>query len=151
MTKTVASEAAMIALGTSLGQYSGCVGTIFLQGEPGTGKTTFVRAWLYGKGYMGFVKSPSYSLMVSYPLAAGLCYHLDLYRLGAGDEAESLGLRDLPNKSTLIFIEWPEQASGWLPQPDLCIQMCYVAAGERKITLQACTQVGNNLLYGLFI
>ncbi|MEL6722467.1 MAG: tRNA (adenosine(37)-N6)-threonylcarbamoyltransferase complex ATPase subunit type 1 TsaE [Pseudomonadota bacterium] len=151
VTKIVVSEEAMVALGMRLGRYSDCIGTVFLQGELGVGKTTFVRSWLHGQGYVGAVKSPTYSLMVFYPLAAGVCYHLDLYRLGSGDESESLGLRDLSGKSVLMLIEWPEQAAGWLPQPDLCVQMDYIAAGEREITLQSYTQAGNNLLHGLFI
>ncbi len=151
VTKIVTSEAAMIALGMRLGRYSDCIGTVFLQGELGVGKTTFVRGWLQGKGYVGAVKSPTYSLVVSYPLADGVCYHLDLYRLGSGDEVESLGLRDLLVDSALMFVEWPEQAAGWLPQPDLCIKMRYAAAGGREIILKAGTQIANNLLCDLFI
>jgi tRNA threonylcarbamoyladenosine biosynthesis protein TsaE len=149
--KIVASEEAMIALGMKLGRHSGCIGTIFLQGDLGVGKTTFVRGWLRGGGYMGTVKSPTYSLIGYYPLAAGVCYHLDFYRLDSGDESESLGLRDLVVDSALMFIEWPEQAAGWLPRPDLCIRIRYVASGRRETMLRACTQVGNNLLRGLFV
>jgi tRNA threonylcarbamoyladenosine biosynthesis protein TsaE len=152
VTEIVASEEAVFALAMRLGQHSGCMGTIFLQGELGVGKTTFVRGWLRGKGYVGAVKSPTYSFAVPYLLADGVCYHLDLYRLGSGDESESLGFRDLLGKSSLMFIEWPEQALGWLPQPDLYIQMCYMtSSGGRKIVLHACTQVGrSDLLCGLF-
>jgi tRNA threonylcarbamoyladenosine biosynthesis protein TsaE len=150
--KVVVSEEAMIVLGMRLGEYSSYIGTVFLQGDLGVGKTTFVRGWLRGKGYAGVVKSPTYSLIVSYPFAAGICYHLDLYRLGSGNESEFLGLRDLLAGSVLTFIEWPEQVvDGWLPQPDLCIQMRYMVSGGRKMIMQAYTQLGNNLLRGLFI
>jgi tRNA threonylcarbamoyladenosine biosynthesis protein TsaE len=150
--KVVSSEAAMIKLGMRLGKYAGYSGVVFLQGQLGAGKTTFVRGWLRGRSYHGAVKSPTYSLIMSYPLAIGTCYHLDLYRLGSGDEPEFLGIRDLLVKSALIFIEWPEQAAEWLPKPDLCIQVRYVHSGGREITLRAYTQVGrNNLLRGLYI
>lgn len=138
----------MLLLGMKLGQYSGCSGTIFLQGEMGVGKTTFVRGFLRGKGYAGIVKSPTYSLIMSYHLVTGICYHLDLYRLS--DESEFPGLRDLLTRPSLILIEWPDCVSGCL-LPDMCLQVYYNGGDRRKITLQACTQTGNNWLLGLSV
>lgn len=150
VTQVVASEEDMVGLGMQLGQHSGCVGTIFLQGELGVGKTTFVRGLLQGKGYAGAVKSPTYSLILSYQLPAGVCYHLDLYRLSTTDESEFPGLRDLLTEPALILIEWPERISGGLFQPDVCVQMSY-GMHKREIVLQACTQIGNNFLFGLSV
>ena len=148
VTQVVTSEGSMLALGMKLGQSSaGCAGTIFLQGDLGVGKTTLVRGLLRGKGYVGIVKSPTYSLMVSYRLPIGVCYHLDLYRLNTSNESELLGLRDLLAESALILIEWPERVSGWF-LPDVGVQMRY-GVNERQVFLQACTKVGNNLLCGL--
>ncbi len=140
----------MIALGMQLGQSPACSGTVFLQGEMGAGKTTLVRGLLRGKGYMGIVKSPTYALMMSYHLTTGLCYHLDLYRLSTRGEAEFPGFRDLFTGPALILIEWPDCVSDWL-LPDLCLQVCYDGADRRRMTLQACTQTGNNLLCGLSV
>lgn len=149
LTQVVTSEDDMVAFGVRLGQHSGCAGTVFLQGDLGAGKTTLVRGLLRGKGYVGTVKSPTYSLVVSYHLATGICYHLDLYRLQTGDELELPGLRDFSSQAALILIEWPERVSGWF-LPDTCVQIKY-GLNERHVTLQACTEIGNNLLSGLSV
>jgi len=149
LTQVITSEDDMLALGARLGRHSGRVGTIFLRGDLGAGKTTFVRGLLRGKGYGGTVKSPTYSLAVSYHLDTSVCYHLDLYRLQTGGDSDFPGLRDLLSEPALTLIEWPECVSGWL-LPDVGIQICY-GVHVRHVTLQAHTEIGNNLLCGLSV
>ena len=91
---------------------------VFLRGELGSGKSTFVRGALRALGVRGPIKSPSYTLLETYELATVHVVHLDLYRLKVPDELEHLGLADYHAPGQLWFIEWPENGAGRLPPPD---------------------------------
>ncbi len=108
---------------------------VFLQGDLGTGKTTLVRGMLRGLGYQDAVRSPTFTLVEPYEIADGRVYHLDLYRLGDGEELEYLGLRDMLAEPALVLIEWPERGAGWLPAADLRIELQH-APGGRDLRLR---------------
>ena len=92
---------------------------VFLHGDLGAGKSTLARAWLRALGVTGAVRSPTYTLVEPYALAAGgRALHLDLYRIGAPGELEFLGLDD-PAGVALWLVEWPERGAAALPAPDL--------------------------------
>ena len=106
---------------------------IFLEGEVGAGKTTFVRAGLQALGETGKIKSPTYSLLESYtpPVLPGLhVHHLDLYRLLDAEELYFLGLDDYLLPHSLFFIEWPQQGRDLLPTPDVILHYHLVNAGR---------------------
>ena len=67
---------------------------LFLSGELGAGKTTLAAGLLEALGVAEAVRSPSYTLIETYPLRLGLAVHVDLYRLQGPEELEPLGLRD---------------------------------------------------------
>ncbi len=84
---------------------------LWLQGEMGAGKTSFVRAYLYELGLPSHtpVVSPTYTLMNEYKIGEDWYAHLDLYRADARFSLDELGVRDV-RRYRGIFIEWPEQA-----------------------------------------
>jgi tRNA threonylcarbamoyladenosine biosynthesis protein TsaE len=118
----------------------GCV--VYLHGELGAGKTTLVRGVLHALGYDGRVKSPTYTLIESYPVpqADRELHHLDLYRLVTPDEVTGLALRDLPVEDWLL-IEWPEKGTGALPPADLVAYLEHAGSG-RVVSFDALTPVG---------
>ena len=118
---------------------------VTLTGELGAGKTTLVRAILRGLGHTGPVPSPTYMLLEPYELAGWNIAHLDFYRLKSADELENLGLRDWLAGRRLVLVEWPENASGGLPPPDLKIVMG-LAHGARSVELSGPTARGQALL-----
>src|SRR3989338_6111651 len=88
------NEQATLDLGKRLSQLMSPIGMIYLQGELGAGKTTFVRGFLRGSGFTDKVKSPTYTLLEPYQIGNRYIYHVDLYRLKNPTELNDLGFRD---------------------------------------------------------
>jgi tRNA threonylcarbamoyladenosine biosynthesis protein TsaE len=137
----LADAAAQEACGARLAAACPAKALIFLRGDLGAGKTTLVRGLLRARGERGPVRSPTYTLIEPYETVDGRVYHLDLYRLAAGEELEFLGLRDMLDEAAVMLVEWPERGGDWLPQPDLTITIEHLAEG-RALTFQAATPVG---------
>ena len=85
---------------------------VFLYGEMGVGKTTFVRYLINGfqkknKLKPSEVTSPTFNILNEYQVKKTKIKHYDLFRLKSEDEVKDLGLfEDSLNSITLI--EWPE-------------------------------------------
>ncbi len=122
----------------------------FLQGDLGTGKTTFARGFIHASGFDGVVRSPTYTLVEPYPVSGNrTCYHFDLYRLAEAEELDYIGARDYFNETDVCLIEWPQKAAGFLPEPDWLCAFFYHDAG-RMIEVTACTEKGNELMLQVF-
>ena len=85
---------------------------ILLSGDLGSGKTTFVRfviQSLYKKNKIKIpkqIRSPSYPILITYPLLYYEIFHYDLYRIKKINELIELDIyENLQNSIT--FIEWP--------------------------------------------
>ena len=127
----VADETQMAALGVELAEVLAAPVVIFLEGPLGAGKTTLARAFLRGLGYAGAVRSPTYTLVESYPFDAFDVHHLDLYRVADPDELEFLGIRDLAASDAIWLVEWAERGVDRLPAPDHVIRIGFDGAGRR--------------------
>ena len=105
-------------------------GIVYLKGELGAGKTTLVRGFLRELGHEGSVKSPTYTLVEPYEIDGLALAHLDLYRVNDPVELEYIGLEDVLRDVSLTFIEWPEHGLGYLPSPDLVIELTLEDSGR---------------------
>jgi tRNA threonylcarbamoyladenosine biosynthesis protein TsaE len=124
---------------------------IALEGNLGAGKTAFTRYLIQGMGYPGKVKSPTYSLCESYPIACGdqthSAFHFDLYRMRTPLEWQEAGLAEHFDEPGICLIEWPEKAEGTLPQLDLQIRITTSQVEtERQFELIALSDLGLRLL-----
>lgn len=119
-----------------------------LEGDLGAGKTAFSQGFIQAMLPNARVKSPTFSLIESYPLDQLTLHHLDLYRLQDPEELEYLGLRDLFWHS-ICLIEWASRGEGWLPIADCAIQIVSLENDRREIKLTAQTELGNQLLAAL--
>ncbi|MDZ4839632.1 MAG: tRNA (adenosine(37)-N6)-threonylcarbamoyltransferase complex ATPase subunit type 1 TsaE [Bacteroidota bacterium] len=80
---------------------------ILLEGELGSGKTTFVKHFL-NKIYdvKEAVTSPTFTIVNEYVIDNQLILHFDLYRLKDEFDLVEIGFDEYLNKSILCFIEW---------------------------------------------
>ena len=109
-------EAALGAVALELGERLAPGEVVWLSGELGAGKTTFVRHLVRGLGVSEAATSPSYALVHHYEAPRGPVYHVDCYRLRTPEEAHDLDWETLCSGRALL-IEWPERAGAWAPRP----------------------------------
>jgi tRNA threonylcarbamoyladenosine biosynthesis protein TsaE len=130
---------------------------IELMGDLGAGKTTFVRYLLQALGVQGRIKSPTYAVVEPHegrhPLGqqALAIWHFDFYRFNDPEEFEEAGFRDLFASTGLKIAEWPNQAQGMLPQPDLQLSLTVNEHEARQVNAMACTQQGQQILQALMM
>ncbi len=122
----------MLACGGKLARRCEPPLTLFLFGQLGVGKTTFVRGFLQGLGYTGKVKSPSYTLVESYEIQKKLIFHFDFYRIQDPRELDLIGIQDYCEPQAIFLIEWPEKGAQLLPPVDLA---CYFEFADKGRTL----------------
>ena len=102
--------------------------TLLLEGELGSGKSTFARALITAMGHLGAVPSPTYTLVEPYQLADRRIYHIDLYRISSEEELRYLGWGELEDGFRLV--EWPDRAPGLASAADLSLSLTYDASGR---------------------
>jgi len=119
---------------------------IALDGPLGAGKTTFVRHLLRALGVQGRIKSPTYALLEPHEVAGFTIAHIDLYRFDDPREWIDAGLRDVLAAPGLKLVEWPGNAGSLLPVADLWLQIEPLADERRRVTVDARTPRGVELL-----
>ena len=106
---------------------------VYVCGELGSGKTTFVRGACRALGVTGPVTSPTYTIGHRYegdePVA-----HLDLYRFEQITDAD-WGALEPYFEDTIVFVEWPERAGGRLPSPRVTVHLGHVDPEHRSIAI----------------
>jgi len=85
---------------------------IFLYGEIGVGKTTFVRFFINHLESKNGIKksdvlSPTFNIVYDYDVGNLKIHHYDLYRLKNYKDISQLGMFETSNDSIKI-VEWPE-------------------------------------------
>lgn len=143
----IPDESKMLGLGANLAfaaePRSDAPVVIYLSGPLGAGKTTLIRGFLRGLGYVRQVKSPSYTLVEPYEFEDFNVYHFDFYRLKDPAELEFMGIKDYFVPKTICLIEWPE--AGNLPNADIT---CHIEMqwSNRLVKMIANTEYGKVIL-----
>ncbi|MDR2395601.1 MAG: tRNA (adenosine(37)-N6)-threonylcarbamoyltransferase complex ATPase subunit type 1 TsaE [Endomicrobium sp.] len=82
---------------------------VFLNGNLGSGKTTFTQGITKFFGNRGFARSSSFMLVNEYPAFNNLkLFHLDLYRL-KNSTIFDIGIEDYLYSGNISLIEWPQR------------------------------------------
>ncbi|MEO8346103.1 MAG: tRNA (adenosine(37)-N6)-threonylcarbamoyltransferase complex ATPase subunit type 1 TsaE [Betaproteobacteria bacterium] len=124
---------------------------VLLHGDLGAGKTTLVRGALRAKGWVGPVKSPTYTLVEHYLLSSLYFYHFDFYRFADPSEWETAGLADYFRDDAVCLVEWPERVTGLLPAADLDLVLRHPGQDTtgRELVLSAHTPAGERCLHAI--
>lgn len=108
---------------------------VLLQGELGSGKTTFVKG--LGKALKFSpkkVNSPTFVLMNYYKGKLPV-YHFDLYRLANPKEIDTLDLDDYFYGQGISVIEWPERLGEYKPKNYYLVEFQHQGENRRKICI----------------
>lgn len=141
-------------LGIRLGELL-CGGELLLlEGQLGTGKTTFTQGLARGMHISEVISSPTFTLLKEYasqslsptdtsagqPMGLAL-YHFDLYRLDDPEEIIDLGFEDYFYSVGVCVVEWADKADVFWPAEKLRIRMkvlnetkrglLFIATGQR--------------------
>jgi tRNA threonylcarbamoyladenosine biosynthesis protein TsaE len=144
-------------LGVRLGELMRGGELILLNGQLGTGKTTFTQGLAQGLGITDVISSPTFTLLKEYagqPIApskqAGnsgnarnvrevgpALYHFDLYRLENPEEIFDLGFEDYFYGSGVCVVEWADRADAFWPFDCLRVRLKMLSETKRSLLFTA--------------
>lgn len=112
---------------------------IALEGNLGSGKTTFIQGLASGLKIKENILSPTFLILKQFPINSrhsyANFYHIDAYRLKNPVEILELGFKDLiKNPENLILIEWAEKIKTILPKDALKITFTNIGKNRRELT-----------------
>lgn len=100
----------------------------------GSGKTTLIKQLCAELGVEDEVTSPTFSLVNEYQGRTEPIYHFDLYRIRSEEELYDIGYEDYFFSGYLCLVEWPEMASGIIPERHVSVKI-RVENDQRLITV----------------
>lgn len=116
---------------------------IRLDGQLGSGKTTFVQGVGKALNISRAIKSPTYTIVKSYSTPLGNLVHIDAYRLEDAD-GDTIDLPYLMNDQAIVFIEWAEFIEEELPESYLQLTFTYRNDIERQIDIQVINPINDH-------
>ena len=135
------TKKAGMALGQILGRepLSNKALVVALEGDLGSGKTTFIQGLAQGLKVKENILSPTFVIQKDFLLKLKNfknLYHIDAYRLKNPEELLELGFKDLiGNSENLIVIEWADKIKKILPKNILKIEFTNLEKNKRKIII----------------
>lgn len=103
---------------------------ICMEGDLGSGKTLFTKAFAKSMGIDENITSPTFNIIKEYDGEEGYkLYHMDVYRLS--ESKEDIGISEYFNKGGVTIIEWSDLISDILPKDRLDIRIKIVDENKR--------------------
>ena len=107
---------------------------ICLNGDLGSGKTVFVKAFAHALGIAENITSPTFNIIKEYEQGELPLYHMDVYRLD--DNKEDIGIEEYFDKSGITIIEWADMIPNRLPDERLEIKFKIIDEDTRILILK---------------
>jgi len=112
-----------------------------LEGELGSGKTTFIQGLAKALGVKEKITSPTFVIMRRFNILASKhfnnFYHIDCYRLEKPEELVELDFkRIIERPENLVVIEWADKVKSLIPKDAVWIEFEWAGEEERKIEIK---------------
>ena len=112
-----------------------------LEGDLGSGKTTFLQGFARGLGIKEKILSPTFVIMKRFRLKnlktykLKNFYHIDCYRIQKPKEILDLGFKGIISDSqNIVAIEWSERIKKVLPKQIILLKFKFVDKNKREIS-----------------
>ena len=109
---------------------------ISLEGELGSGKTTFTQGFARGLRIKERIQSPTFVILKIYKInkKSNLknFIHVDAYRLKSKDFGVIGWQNFVKNKNNIILVEWGNKIKNILPKDSLKIKFCHTKKTSRR-------------------
>jgi len=135
----VLTRADLEAWGEAFGRSVRAPLVVALSGDLGAGKTTLAQAICRGYGVRESVTSPTFALIHEYAGGATPVFHLDLYRLRDARDLLQIGWEEVVSAHALVLVEWPERATGAMPDDAVRIVLTHLEGNEAVRELRDAT------------
>ena len=101
-----------------------------LNGDLGSGKTTFTQGLAKGLGINEDISSPTFTIIKEYESGRLPLYHMDIYRIEQPEEMEDLGYEEYFYGDGICAIEWADNIRELWPEEYLEIVFVYNDTGR---------------------
>lgn len=106
---------------------------ICLEGDLGSGKTIFTKAFAASMGIKDNITSPTFNIIKEYEGQLKL-FHMDVYRLS--NIKEDLGIEDYFKRKGVTIIEWADLIENILPKNRLDIKIVVTGENSRVFLIE---------------
>jgi tRNA threonylcarbamoyladenosine biosynthesis protein TsaE len=111
-----------------------------LEGELGSGKTTFLQGFAKGLGIKEKILSPTFIILKKFEIRNSkfeTFYHIDCYRIKKPKEILDLGFKEIiKNPKNLVAIEWADRIRQIIPKGALWLKFKVINRTQREIMLK---------------